>query len=97
MYDTGAFEYLAVDVEEAEHSLEMHLPYISKVMAAKQGDFTIVPIMIGSLSKESEDSYGNDLLLFYIASAGCNRDSRSCRQITGLILLETGHCFCRLL
>jgi len=65
LHATGAFEYLSVDVEEAEHSLEMHLPYISKVMAGKQGDFTIVPIMVGSLTKESEDSYG-ELLAPYL-------------------------------
>lgn len=57
LYSTGAFEYLSMDVEEAEHSLEMHLPYISKVMS-KAGDFSIVPVMVGSLSKESEELYG---------------------------------------
>ena len=30
--DTGHFEDMEVDVDEDEHSLEMHLPYIYKVM-----------------------------------------------------------------
>lgn len=84
LYDTGDFEYLTVDVEEAEHSLEMHLPYISKVMSAKQGDFTIVPIMIGSLSKEFEDSYGKLLapyllrkdIIFVVSSDFCHWGKR---------------------
>ena len=29
LYKTGHFQYLDKDVEEAEHSLEMHLPYLS--------------------------------------------------------------------
>lgn len=28
LHKTGEFDYLEKDVEEAEHSLEMHLPYL---------------------------------------------------------------------
>jgi len=66
LYNTGAFEYLSMDVEEAEHSLEMHLPYIAKVMS-KNDNFSIVPIMVGSLSKESEESYGKLLARYLLA------------------------------
>lgn len=30
---TGQFERMEMDVDEEEHSLEMHLPYIAKVMS----------------------------------------------------------------
>lgn len=30
--DTGAFEDLPLDVDEAEHSVEMHLSYLVKLM-----------------------------------------------------------------
>jgi len=85
LHATGAFEYLSVDVEEAEHSLEMHLPYISKVMSEKADNtFTIVPIMIGSLSKESEDLYGKILapyllkedVVFVVSSDFCHWGKR---------------------
>lgn len=29
---TGQFERMSLDVDEDEHSIEMHLPYIAKVM-----------------------------------------------------------------
>ena len=34
------------------------LPYIAKVMAPAAGNFTIVPVMVGSLSPNSEAKYG---------------------------------------
>eukprot|EP01112_Ceratiomyxa_fruticulosa_P010350 TRINITY_DN2736_c0_g1_i1.p1 TRINITY_DN2736_c0_g1~~TRINITY_DN2736_c0_g1_i1.p1 ORF type:complete len:308 (-),score=65.48 TRINITY_DN2736_c0_g1_i1:150-1073(-) len=56
LYKTGSFEYISKEAEEDEHSLEMHLPYIVKVMEGHP--FSIVPIMVGSVSKESEKMYG---------------------------------------
>lgn len=53
---TGQFEDMSQDVDEEEHSLEMHLPYIVRVMRGH--DFTLVPIMVGSLSPASEEKYG---------------------------------------
>lgn len=50
------------DGDEAEHSLEMHLPYIVKAMDSNP--FTLVPIMVGSLSKNLEDDYGKILAPF---------------------------------
>lgn len=47
------------EVDEAEHSLEMHLPYIVRAMDSVP--FTLVPIMVGSLSKNLEDDYGKIL------------------------------------
>lgn len=67
LYKTGHFDLLSKDVEEAEHSLEMHLPYIARVMGKR--DFTIVPIMVGSVSKESEELYGK-ILAPYLQQEG---------------------------
>jgi len=60
---TGAFEGMDLAVDEDEHSLEMHLPYVHHVMGGRE--FTIVPIMVGSLSYEREEEYGK-LLARYI-------------------------------
>ncbi|KAK8773857.1 hypothetical protein V5799_011611 [Amblyomma americanum] len=66
LYETGAFEEVSIHVDENEHSLEMHLPYIAKVM--ENHEFTIVPIIVGSLSPENEAFYGR-LLSKYLADA----------------------------
>ncbi|KAK3283050.1 hypothetical protein CYMTET_9238 [Cymbomonas tetramitiformis] len=75
---SGHFEEMSLKVDEAEHSLEMHLPYISKVMSGH--DFTLVPIMVGALTPESEAFYGQVLTgylndpanLFVISSDFCH-------------------------
>merc|ERR1711976_447090 len=59
LYATGLFETMNLQTDEDEHSIEMHLPYIAKVMESRQGEFTIVPILVGSLSPEKETTYGN--------------------------------------
>eukprot|EP00236_Picocystis_salinarum_P003738 CAMPEP_0183829256 /NCGR_PEP_ID=MMETSP0807_2-20130328/3212_1 /TAXON_ID=88271 /ORGANISM="Picocystis salinarum, Strain CCMP1897" /LENGTH=289 /DNA_ID=CAMNT_0026074463 /DNA_START=161 /DNA_END=1030 /DNA_ORIENTATION=- len=56
---TGEFEKMGLEVEEDEHSLEMHLPYIQKVMGDIQ--YTLVPIMVGSLTAINEKKYGKIL------------------------------------
>jgi AmmeMemoRadiSam system protein B len=33
LYDTGNFQYMSQSVDEDEHSLEMHLPYIYKILS----------------------------------------------------------------
>ncbi|KAF5390225.1 hypothetical protein D9757_002885 [Collybiopsis confluens] len=60
--DTGKFDILDIDADEAEHSLEMHLPYVRTVF--KEMDVSIVPIMVGAISKESEIAYGKVLAPF---------------------------------
>ncbi|CAH1790704.1 unnamed protein product [Owenia fusiformis] len=55
---TGEFETINLDVDEDEHSVEMQLPYIAKVMESRQGQFTIVPVLVGSLNPEKEAKYG---------------------------------------
>jgi len=66
LFNTGLFEPMSTQTDEDEHSLEMHLPYIAKVMESKQDEFTIVPVLVGSLSIEKEQTYGR-LFSHYLA------------------------------
>lgn len=56
LMDSGEFSPLDLDDDEAEHSIEMHLPYIAKMMQGKS--YKVVPIVVGALSPESEAMYG---------------------------------------
>lgn len=56
---TGAFKRMSLKVDEAEHSIEMQLPYIALAMENKA--FTIVPILVGSLDTKGEARYGEIL------------------------------------
>jgi hypothetical protein len=79
---TGQFKEMPLDVDEAEHSLEMHLPYIFQIMQGQA--FTLVPILVGSLSPEGEAQYGSLLSkymddtsnLFVISSDFCHWGKR---------------------
>jgi len=55
---TGEFETMSVSVDEEEHSIEMHIPYVRKVMEGAKHKWTIVPVMVGNLSPEKERFYG---------------------------------------
>lgn len=55
---TGKFEMMSQQVDEEEHSIEMHLPYIAKVMESKRGSFAIVPVMVGATSHQRQQEYG---------------------------------------
>ncbi|GAX80087.1 hypothetical protein CEUSTIGMA_g7525.t1 [Chlamydomonas eustigma] len=80
--DTGQFEDVGIDDDEAEHSLELHTPYIARVMAGRA--FKLVPIMVGALSLEGELQYGRLLApyledpanLFIISSDFCHWGNR---------------------
>ncbi|XP_050314908.1 protein MEMO1 [Anthonomus grandis grandis] len=63
---TGHFEWMDMDTDENEHSIEMHLPYIAKVMENYKHQFTIVPILVGSLNPDKEAYYGR-ILSRYLA------------------------------
>lgn len=55
---TGQFEWMTMSMDEDEHSIEMHLPYIAKIMEDYKDSFTIVPVLVGSLTPEKEAIYG---------------------------------------
>ncbi|GFN82848.1 protein memo1-like [Plakobranchus ocellatus] len=84
LHSTGAFDTMSLSTDEAEHSIEMHLPYIAKVMESRRGQFTIVPVLVGSLSTHNEAKYGQILSqylkdpdnLFVISSDFCHWGKR---------------------
>lgn len=63
---SGLFEWMDMRTDENEHSIEMQLPYIARVMDQYRDQFTIVPILVGSLTSEREAVYGK-LLARYLA------------------------------
>lgn len=70
---------MSKNVDEKEHSLEMHIPYIRKAFEGVDG-LKLVPIMVGNLSKKSEQEFGEKLApylkdektLFIISSDFCH-------------------------
>lgn len=84
--DTGLFERMSIDVDEEEHSIEMQLPYLAKVMESRRADpeFRVVPILVGSLNTAKEAEYGRALAkyleaprtLLIISSDFCHWGSR---------------------
>ena len=61
---SNLFDEMQLSVDEREHSLEMHLPYIMHVMGTQP--YTLVPIMVGALNEAAEARYGK-LLAPYLA------------------------------
>eukprot|EP00960_Hanusia_phi_P039414 753882-Hanusia_phi.AAC.2 len=59
LHSSGLFEYMSEEVDEDEHSLEMQMPYIYKVMEQGSKSYKIVPILVGNLSPKKEDVYGS--------------------------------------
>jgi len=84
LHAEGLFEQMSLNTDEKEHSIEMHLPYVAKVMENYRDDFTIVPILVGGLSTAKERQYGRVLAkylqdpanVFVISSDFCHWGSR---------------------
>ncbi|GAB0087474.1 MEMO1 [Sergentomyia squamirostris] len=82
--ETQQFQCMDLKTDEDEHSIEMHLPYVAKVMEDFKNQFTIVPILVGSLTPASEAIYGEILApyladpqnLFVISSDFCHWGQR---------------------
>ena len=82
--ETRHFEWMDLNTDEEEHSIEMQLPFIAKVMEGFKDSFTIIPILVGSLSPEREALYGRLLApymadpqtLFVISSDFCHWGQR---------------------
>ncbi|XP_067943762.1 protein MEMO1-like [Watersipora subatra] len=66
LHATGCFDWMTQQTDEDEHSIEMHLPYVAKVMQQKRDKYTVVPVLVGNLSKASERLYG-ELFAPYLA------------------------------
>lgn len=56
---TGAFAEMSLSVDEDEHSLEMHLPYIREVFKSEQKMPPLVPVLVGALSNAAEKKFGD--------------------------------------
>lgn len=50
LLDKGPFEVMGLDVDSEEHSMEMHLPFITHCMGNRK--FSLVPIMVGHVEEE---------------------------------------------
>uniref|UniRef100_A0A915MSH7 Protein MEMO1 n=1 Tax=Meloidogyne javanica TaxID=6303 RepID=A0A915MSH7_MELJA len=85
-HGSDAFEWMSTRNEEAEHSLEMQMPFIAKIMERCRplGSFKIVPILVGSLSTTRQQFYGRIFAnyladptnLFVISSDFCHWGQR---------------------
>lgn len=81
---TGKFPLMTLSEDEAEHSLELHLPYILSCLGSRRDSVTLVPLLVGALSEEEEEDYGQILApyladsenLFIISSDFCHWGSR---------------------
>jgi len=62
LQSSGLFDRMTLSQDEAEHSLEMHLPFVARLFSPKE--VTIVPIVVGALSASSEQRYGELLAPF---------------------------------
>ncbi|EMD65891.1 hypothetical protein GGP41_010670 [Bipolaris sorokiniana] len=84
-------EIMSKRTDEDEHSLEMHLPYIYKMLSLKNSDFQsdsssvpLIPIMVGNTDAAAETRYGSLLApyladptnIFVISSDFCHWGSR---------------------
>jgi hypothetical protein len=82
---TGEFEWMSTEVDAAEHSIEMQLPFLAHVLRGRERSVTLVPIMVGGLSSAAEARYGallapflhNDPTTFFVLSSDfCHYGSR---------------------
>lgn len=78
----GNFEQSDKDAEEEEHSIEMQLPFLVHILGSE--NFTIIPIMVGSIDAKAEEYYGKifaqyfdrDDCLFIISTDFCHWGSK---------------------
>ena len=67
---TGKFDKMSTDADETEHSMEMHLPYIYKMLSQSFKSAAeyppLVPILVGNTNADAEKSYGK-ILAPYLA------------------------------
>ncbi|KAH7730789.1 UPF0103/Mediator of ErbB2-driven cell motility (Memo-related) [Aphelenchoides avenae] len=85
LLSSDAFEIMNIRNEEAEHSIEMQMPFIAKVMEGRPArSFTIVPVLVGSLTTARQIQYGKIFAhyledpqnLFVISSDFCHWGNR---------------------
>ncbi|CAJ0591889.1 unnamed protein product [Cylicocyclus nassatus] len=80
---TRQFDLMDRSDEEAEHSIEMQMPFIAKIMESNP-NVTVIPILVGSLTAPKQQAYGkifanyleNPRNLFVISSDFCHWGNR---------------------
>lgn len=83
--NTGQFATMEISVDEAEHSLEMHLPYLKHILSSANRPWRLVPILVGQITPTQGATYGKILApffqdprtLFVISSDFCHWGRRS--------------------
>lgn len=81
-HEGAVFGRMDPDMDEAEHSIEMHLPYIRQVFS--DSPVKVIPIVVGSLGEQKERDFGRALApwladgrsLFVISSDFCHWGAR---------------------
>ena len=53
-------------MDEDEHSIEMQLPFVAKVMESRRGNYKIVPVIIGGINSEKEKIYGQLFAKYFL-------------------------------
>lgn len=79
LFDKGNFIFMSKKTDEAEHSLEMHIPFIKKMFTANP-EMKLLPVMVGNLSVKAEKEFGLKLApylqdqntLFVVSSDFCH-------------------------
>ncbi|DBA91358.1 TPA: hypothetical protein ACH3X2_004003 [Trebouxia sp. C0005] len=82
LLQTGQFERMRLETDEAEHSLELQMPFIMHIMRGQS--FKLIPIMVGAISPDREALYGRLLgpflddpqNLFIVSSDFCHWGQR---------------------
>ncbi|KAJ5077749.1 protein memo1 [Anaeramoeba ignava] len=77
LHETKKFEKMSKSIDEEEHSIELHMPFIVHALGTSP---KIVPILVGEITKESALEYGKILspflneenTLFVISSDFCH-------------------------
>jgi AmmeMemoRadiSam system protein B len=64
-YDSKVFKRMSLNVDEDEHSLEMHMPFLYKVTNEIGKNVKIIPIMIGASDEEFELKIANYLKPYF--------------------------------
>ncbi|KAI4126433.1 MAG: hypothetical protein LQ347_004973 [Umbilicaria vellea] len=88
LHQTGKFDKMSQSTDEDEHSLEMHLPYLHKMLSKSFPNPAsyppLIPVLVGNTSGATERSYGTifaDYLacldsVFIVSSDFCHWGSR---------------------
>ena len=63
LIDTGYFERCSLEVEESEHSIEMHLPFIARATSGNS-EIRVVPMIVDALSAVQMNNVSNELVRY---------------------------------